>query len=190
MNLKEPKTQQTIIFVVVLLILLILFFRFPYSANSKKIKNLTVRRDSLQTEVQKAEAARAKLPELQAKIAQLEIQWENAKQMLPLAKEIPSLIQQVSNSGAKTGVSFLLFKPGSPVAKQLNYSEIPVQIKVSCGYHQLGRFLSNMGNLSRIVNVPRVKIKTGKDKSIDAELSAITYTVSKGKEVRRAPTHQ
>ena len=187
MNLKEQSNQKLLIFFVILvLILIVFFFVWPYKANRKELQALTDHRDSLQIEVQKAEAARARLPELQAKIARLEIEWEKAKEMLPKAKEIPSLIQQISNSGTKAGVSFLLFKPSTPIA-QANYSEIPVQIKVSCGYHQLGKFLSNVGNLARIVNVPSVKIKTGKERSIEADLSAKTYTVAKGKEVKNVP---
>lgn len=182
MNLREPKIQQTVIFFIILIVVLILYFRFPYSSSKNKIDTLTSTQDSLRIEVQKAEAARARLPELQEKIARLEIEWEKAKEMLPKEKEIPSLIQQISNSGTKAGVSFLLFKPSGPHPKQ-NYSEIPVQIKIQSGYHQLGRFLSNIGNLSRIVNVPEVKISAGGNRSIEAELSAITYTVARGKEV-------
>jgi|UniRef100_A0A7C4TJL3 type IV pilus assembly protein PilO len=182
MNLKEPKTQQAIVFLILMILVLILFFKFPYASNQNKIKSLEARRDSLQIKVQEAEAAKARLPELQARIARLEAEWEVAKEMLPQEKEIPKLIQQVSNSGTKAGVSFILFKPSGPVPKQ-NYSEIPVQMKVACGYHQLGRFLSNIGNLPRIVNVPSVKIVPGKDRSTEAELQAITYTVAKKQEV-------
>jgi len=182
MNIREPKTQKVIFFFFILIIVLVAFFYFIYRPNNQKLQQLTARRDSLQIEVQKAEAARARLPELQAKIARLEIEWEKAKEMLPKEKEIPSLIQQISNSGAKAGASFILFKPSGPQPRQ-NYQEIPVQIKVACGYHQLGRFLSNIGNLARIVNVPTVKIKAGDERSIEAELQAITYTVAKGKEV-------
>lgn len=189
MNLREPKTQKTLIFFVILIVILILFFRFPYTSRKNKINRLTARRDSLQIEVQKAEAARARLPELQAKIARLEVEWERAKEMLPKAKEIPSLIQQISNSGTKAGVSFLLFKPSGPQQKQ-NYSEIPVKIKIACGYHQLGKFLSNVGNLARIVNVPSVDIQSGKKRSIEAELSTITYTVAKGKEAKHGAPHR
>ncbi len=182
MNLKEPKTQQTIVFFVVLILVLILFFRFPFTSNQHKIKSLGAKKDSLQIKVQEAEAAKARLPELQARIARLEAEWEIAKEMLPQEKEIPKLIQQISNSGTKAGVSFLLFKPSGPVPKA-NYSEIPVQIKIACGYHQLGKFLSNVGNLSRIVNVPAIKIAPGKDRSTEAELQTITYTVAKKQEV-------
>lgn len=182
MNLREPKTQKVIFFIFILIVILVAFFYLLHRPNGKKIKQLTARRDSLQIEVQKAEAARARLPELQAKIARLEVEWEKAKEMLPKEKELPSLIQQISNSGAKAGASFLLFKPSGPQPK-VNYQEIPVQIKVACGYHQLAKFLSNVGNLARIVNVPSVKIKTGSERNIEAELQAITYTVAKEKEV-------
>lgn len=183
MNLRDRKTQQVVIFLIILIIVLILFFRFPYSANKAKVDELRSKRDSLQIEVQKAEAARIRLPELQEKIARLEIEWERAKEMLPKEKEIPSLIQQISNSGTKAGVSFLLFRP-STVTQRINYSEIPVQIKVTCGYHQLGKFLSNVGNLARIVNVPSIKVSVGKDRSCEAELRTRTYTVAKGKGVQ------
>ena len=184
MNMREPSTQKLLIFLVILILVLVAFFHFIHRPNRNRIKTLTEQKDKLQTEVQAAEAARARLPELQSKIARLEVEWERAQEMLPEAKEIPSLIQQISNSGAKAGVSFKLFKPSGPVA-QRNYSEIPVQIKVECGYHQLGRFLSNIGNLARIVNVPSVKIKPGNKRTIEADMSAITYTVQKQKGVER-----
>ncbi len=183
MNLRDRKTQQLLLFFVILIVILILFFRFPYKSNNEKLEGLRSTRDSLQIEVQKAEAAKIRLPELQEKIARLEIEWERAKEMLPKEKEIPSLIQQISNSGAKAGVSFQLFKP-SPTVTKMNYSEIPVQIKVTCGYHQLGRFLSNVGNLARIVNVPAIRIAAHKDRGVEAEMRTLTYTVAKGKGVQ------
>ena len=186
MNIRDPKTQQRILFFIILIVVVILYFRLSYTPNKNKIARLGSVKDSLQIELQKTEAAKARLPELQAKIARLELAWIKAQQMLPKDKEIPSLIQQISTSGTKAGVSFALFKPSGPIDRK-DYAEIPVQIKISSNYHQLGRFLSNVGNLSRIVNVPSIKIntKTG-DRSVDAELSTITYTVSReGKEVPR-----
>jgi type IV pilus assembly protein PilO len=185
MNLREPKTQQLIVFIVLMIVILVLFFRFPYTGNQKKIKDLADTVQVLRGRVQEAEAAKARLPELQARIARLEAEWDVAKEMLPQEKEIPKLIQQISNSGTKAGVSFILFKPSGPNPKE-NYQEIPVQLKVTCGYHQLGRFLSNVGNLSRIVNIPSIKIVHGKDRSTEAELRTITYTVAKAKEVPSA----
>lgn len=186
MNIRDPKLQQVVIFFIIIVVVLILYFRFSYTPSKQKIVRLNNKRDSLQIEVQKTEAARARLPELQAKIARLELEWEKAKEMLPKEKELPSLIQQISTSGAKAGVSFSLFKPGSPFPKT-DYTEIPVELKVVCGYHQLGRFLSNLGNLSRIVNIPSVRIATGGERSITAELSAVTYTVAKTKGVSSVP---
>jgi len=178
MNFRDPKTQQIIIFFIILVVVIILFLRLVYAPNKVKIARTMSERDSLQIEVQRTEAARARLPELQAKIARLELEWVKAQQMLPKDKELPSLIQQISNSGTKAGVSFSLFRPGS-ASDRKDYREIPVEINVTCSYHQLGEFLSNIGNLSRIVNVPKVTISPGDKRSIVAGLSAVTYTVSK-----------
>jgi Tfp pilus assembly protein PilO len=61
------------------------------------------------------------------------------------------------------------------------YTEIPFQLKVLCGYHDLGRFLSAVGNLKRIVNFPTAQMVTDKEDKIAVNLSAFTYTIPTGR---------
>ncbi|MEO0225522.1 MAG: type 4a pilus biogenesis protein PilO, partial [candidate division WOR-3 bacterium] len=171
MDLKNPQTQRNIFVILLLVVLFILFLKIPYANNSKVIQELEQRRVSLEEEVRKAEEAKAKLPEVEARYNQLMRAWEIAKEMLPPEKEIPSLLRMITNAGIKAGVSFVYFKPTDPVSKGM-YNEIPFQLKVICTYHELGKFLAAVGNLKRIVNFPTAKMTTEKEEKISVDMSA------------------
>ena len=50
------------------------------------------------------------------------------------------------------GLQFELFRPGSVVVKDY-YAELPIAIKVSGRYHDIGAFAGDIANLSRIVTL-------------------------------------
>lgn len=180
MDLKNPQTQRNIFIVFILILLFIVFLKVPYSNNNKRIKELDESRLSLEAEVRKAEEAKAKLPEVEARYNQLLRMWEIAKEMLPPEKEIPSLLKLITNSGIKAGVSFIYFKPEVASSKGM-YMEVPFQLKVMCNYHDLGKFLSAVGNLKRIVNFPTSKLTAEKEGRIEVLMSAFTYTLPSGR---------
>ncbi len=180
MDLKSPQTQRNIFVIVLLILLFILFLKVPYANNNKTIKQLDEQRLAIEAEVRKAEEAKAKLPELEARYNQLLKAWEIAKEMLPPEKEIPSLLRLITNSGIKAGISFIYFRPSDPVPKGM-YVEVPFQLKVLCTYHELGKFLSTVGNLKRIVNFPTAKMSPEKEEKILVDMSAFTYTIPTGR---------
>jgi len=68
-------------------------------------------------------------------------------------------------------VSFVLFRPASPQS-QTYYTQMPVEISVQGGYHQVGTFLAELANLRRIVTVSAVRLKTGNANDPNATTSA------------------
>ncbi len=182
MDLKNPQTQRNIFVIVLLVLVFIVFLKVPYANNSKAIQELDKRRVGLEAEVRKAEEAKAKLPEVEARYNQLLAMWEIAKEMLPPEKEIPALLRMITNAGIKSGVTFIYFKPDQPQTKGM-YSEVPFQLKVICTYHDLGRFLSAVGNLKRIVNFPTAKIEpeAKTEDKVSVNMSAFTYTIPTGR---------
>jgi len=180
MDFKNPQTQRNLLVIILLILGFIVFLKLPYANSNKRIQELDQQRLSLEAEVRKAEEAKAKLPEVEARYNQLQKAWEIAKEMLPPEKEIPSLLRSITNSGIRAGVSFVYFKPTEPAVKGM-YTEIPFQLKVLCTYHDLGKFLSAVGNLKRIVNFPTAQMATDKEDKIAVNLSAFTYTIPTGR---------
>ncbi|HAV42432.1 TPA: hypothetical protein DCX15_00235 [bacterium] len=75
--------------------------------------------------------------------------------MLPREKEIPSLLKSITIIARKNGIDLLRFTPQQVKSWEL-YDEMPIDISVKANYHDLGKFVNEIGHLYRIV-VPTVK---------------------------------
>lgn len=156
-----------------------LFFYLFYLPQSGKISELEKSYEELQVKLTKAKSAAANLKMYQEKYKEAQGKFRLVLQLLPDEKEIPSLLEDISKSGSHSGLEFMLFKPGQEVLKGF-YAEIPVEIKVTGGYHNLAMFFDKVAKLSRIVTVSKVSIqgiKGDKDASgyLQASCVATTY---------------
>ncbi|HWQ69645.1 MAG TPA: type 4a pilus biogenesis protein PilO [Patescibacteria group bacterium] len=121
-------------------------------------------------------------PRLAQEITLLEAELQRTVQQLPTEKEIPALLKRVAGLGQEADLDVTLFKPGTPVAKEF-YTEVPIQLKVTGTYHDLGLLFERLGRLERIVNVADLTIReatTGQRTggTIQAEFGVVTYTYS------------
>lgn len=88
--------------------------------------------------------------EVQEYVTQLEKQ-------LPGKAEMDALLSDINQAGLGRGLQFELFRPGSVVVKDY-YAELPIAIKVSGRYHDIGAFAADIANLSRIVTLHDLNI--------------------------------
>ena len=68
-----------------------------------------------------------------------------------------ALLTDINQSGLGRGLAFELFRPGSVNVKEY-YAELPIAVKVTGGYHDLGAFASDIASLSRIVTLNDMNI--------------------------------
>ena len=97
------------------------------------------------------------IPKYRAQKVELEKKLKNAVAQLPNQKEIPDLIDSISDVGEKAGLTLLLFKPGREVNKGF-YANIPIKMAVEGRYESLYDFSKKIGALPRIVNLSGMKI--------------------------------
>ncbi|HNR12489.1 MAG TPA: type 4a pilus biogenesis protein PilO [Thermodesulfobacteriota bacterium] len=90
--------------------------------------------------------------EFEAKLNRLKKHLDVMKAQLPDEKEIPSLLRTISSLGKESGLSFQLFQPRAEIQKDF-YAEIPVQIQMVGGFHDVADFFYKVGKLDRIVNI-------------------------------------
>ncbi len=84
------------------------------------------------------------------------------EKQLPGKAEMDALLSDINQAGLGRGLQFELFRPGQVVVRDY-YAELPISIKVSGRYHDLGAFAADVANLSRIVTLHNMTIATGKD---------------------------
>jgi type IV pilus assembly protein PilO len=100
------------------------------------------------------------------------------ERQLPGKAEMDALLSDINQAGLGRGLQFESFKPGQVVIKDY-YAELPIAIKVTGKYHDVGAFAGDVANLSRIVTLHNINVvPAGKDAgigSLSMEAMARTY---------------
>lgn len=155
-----------------------LFFYLVYMPKSAELSELKKNYEDLETRLLRAKADAKDLDKYQKLYEEAQGKFRLVLRLLPDNKEIPRLLEDISKSGRHSGLEFLLFKPVGEVKKGF-YAEIPVNIEVQGGYHNLGMFFDKVARLSRIVNVSDIKVKKksakGGEGTLHATCVATTY---------------
>jgi len=189
LDLKDPKTQKLLLIglgtaALVYLYVFADFVPFNYKARSKEIGILKAEYSQKANELSKAQQLVNRLPEMKREFALLNQRWAIAQELLPSQKEVASLLRKVTLAGQEAGVKFVLFKPGEPKT-QTYFTENPVEVKVTGGFHRTGSFFSEIAELSRLVNVSQLKLhgfdKGDVDDTVEANFIATAYTLAEGK---------
>lgn len=94
---------------------------------------------------------------------------------LPNKSEIESLLIEVNQAGLGRGLQFDLFKPQGEQVKDF-YAELPIQVKITGNYHDLGAFSADIAKLPRIVTLNNINITGTKDTlALEAVLKTFRY---------------
>lgn len=97
------------------------------------------------------------------------------EKQLPSRAEMDALLSDINQAGLGRGLQFELFKPGQVAAKQY-YAELPIDVRVVGGYHDIGAFTSDIANLPRIVTLNNLDIKVDDKNPGRLSLNAIAKT--------------
>ena len=95
---------------------------------------------------------------------------------LPNRSEIDALLTDINQAGLGCGLQFELFKPAAQEKMAEFYAELPIKIRITGTYHDMGAFASDVAQLPRIVTLNDVVIANDKGVlSLDAEAKTFRY---------------
>ncbi|MEP7329335.1 MAG: type 4a pilus biogenesis protein PilO [Betaproteobacteria bacterium] len=95
---------------------------------------------------------------------------------LPNRSEIDALLTDINQAGLGRGLQFELFKPAAQEKMAEFYAELPIKIRITGTYHDMGAFASDVAQLPRIVTLNDVAIANDKGMlSLDAEAKTFRY---------------
>ena len=115
------------------------------------------------------DALKKQREQVQQYVTQLEKQ-------LPSKAEMDALLSDINQAGLGRSLRFELFRPGQVSAKEY-YAELPIALRVSGRYHDVGSFASDIANLSRIVTLNNLSIgpTQARDGTLQMEATAKTF---------------
>ncbi len=96
------------------------------------------------------------------------------EKQLPSKAEMDALLSDINQAGLGRSLQFDLFRPGQIAVKDY-YAELPIAIKVTGKYHDIGAFASDIANLSRIVTLNNLTITPKVDGTLILDSTAKTF---------------
>lgn len=148
------------------------------SAQSEMLEQERNVEPGLKVEYQSKLAQAVNLSELKKQRIQVQEYVTQLEKQLPGKAEMDALLSDINQAGLGRGLEFELFKPGQVVLKDY-YAELPISIKVSGRYHDVGAFAGDVANLSRIVTLHNLQITSvtpGKEIAGPLVMEAIART--------------
>ena len=117
--------------------------------------------------------------------AEIEQAFGALLKQLPNKSEMDALLIDINQAGLGRGLAFDLFKPATTENFTEFYAELPVNIKVTGNYHDLGAFASDVAKMPRIVLLTDLKLDPPKDGVLGMEAVAKTYRYLDEEEVSK-----
>jgi type IV pilus assembly protein PilO len=172
-----PRQQRLILLAALILVIVALSYVFFYADRAALIANLSEQIESMVTERDKKKALAANLPKLKEQLQQLDGNLKEAMAKLPERKEIPDLLSSISTKAKESGLEVLVFRPRAETPREF-YAEIPVDIIVKGGFHNVTAFFDEVGRLTRLVNMNNIELKNAKASGEKMILEASTLATT------------
>jgi type IV pilus assembly protein PilO len=170
-----PAIPRNLLFAVVCIVVIAaLWFAWLKTVDEELLneqeREVTLREDYRKKLVQAVnlDALKKQLEQVQQYVSQLEKQ-------LPSKAEMDALLSDINQAGLGRSLQFELFRPGQVSVKEY-YAELPISVKVTGGYHDIGLFAADIANLSRIVTLNNLSISPIKDRDGFLTLDCVAKT--------------
>ena len=141
---------------------------------------------TLRADYQKKVAQAANLELLKKQREQVQQYVTLLEKQLPSKAEMDALLSDINQAGLGRSLQFELFRPGQISVKDY-YAELPIAVRVTGRYHDMGAFAADVANLSRIVTLNNVAVGSApsKDGALVMEATAKTFRYLDADEVDR-----
>ena len=173
-----PLLPKLASFLVVMILTVVLGWVFLLSDVKAALDGEVAHEPTLKQDYQGKLAQAVNLPELRKQKSQVEEYVTQLEKQLPGKAEMDALLSDISQAGVGRGLLFELFRPGQESVKDY-YAELPIALRVTGRYHDIGAFAADISNLSRIVTLHNLVVAapTGKDLggNLSMEATARTY---------------
>ncbi|MGC4029142.1 MAG: type 4a pilus biogenesis protein PilO [Steroidobacteraceae bacterium] len=171
----------------VLLSLLLLWF-VVWNNNKDELAQHEAEELNLRSEFRTKHAKAVNLDLYKQQLADIERSFGAMLRQLPGKTEVPNLLVDISQTGLAAGLEQQLFQP-MPQENKDFYAELPIKIRLTGSYHQMGEFVSGIAALPRIVTLHNVEIKPATKDAYDRlqlDVTAKTYRYLDDEEIAAA----
>ena len=138
--------------------------------DASKQKELTLRDTFLDKKKQAVD-----LDAYRKQLDDIEKSFGTLLKQLPSKSEMEALLKDINQAGLGRGLQFELFRPAANETISEFYAELPITIRVTGNYHDMGSFASDISRLSRIVLLNDIAMTQSPTGVLSMDAVAKTY---------------
>lgn len=147
------------VLVVVLVLIVAASWYFDWQDQLDRIQAETNKEEGLRKTFLTKKSEAINLPLYQKQLEDIEKQFGALLKQLPGKSEMDALLTDINQAGLGRGLQFELFRPAGGETRRDFYAELPIAIRVTGSYHDMGAFASDISKLSRIVTLENVGLQ-------------------------------
>lgn len=152
------------------------------SSSDEELNAELAREQTLKADYRKKLAQAINLDALKKQREEVQQYVTQLEKQLPSKAEMDALLSDINQAGLGRSLQFELFRPGQVNVKEY-YAELPIAVKVTGRYHDVGSFTADIAQLSRIVTLNNLVLAPNKDGLLAMEATAKTFRYLDAEEV-------
>lgn len=143
--------------VVLLTLPLAAYFVVFHTEMQSEIDAAISKNDKLQQDLKTAQAAEAIYQQDLQDLAERERNKRELMKILPVTTEYPAFLSALQSVANLVGVELRAWTPLEEVPEEF-YARVPMRVELNGRFHQVAKFLYNVGQLERIINMENLSI--------------------------------
>jgi len=108
-------------------------------------------------------------------LREIDTQFGALLKQLPNKAQMDALLVDINQAGLSRGLQFELFRPAPSENAREFYAELPITLKLTGNYHDMGAFAADVGQLPRIVTLNDVALGADKGGNLTMDVTARTF---------------
>jgi len=159
------------------LLLLIVFagYWFDWRNQLEELAQARNKEQELRTSFLDKQKQAVNLEAYRKQLAEIEESFGEMLKQLPNKSEMEALLTDINQAGLGRGLQFELFRPAQKESMSEFYAELPITIKLTGKYHDIGAFASDVSQLSRIVTLNDIALVPNKEGDVVLDAVAKTF---------------
>lgn len=178
-----PALPKLGLLLLLLIVILAVAYFFDWQGQLEELEAGRAQETKLKAEYVDKKKQAVNLDVLENQKREIETSFGALLKQLPNKSQMEALLVDINQAGLGRGLQFELFRPAQSETVRDFYAELPINVKVTGNYHDMGAFASDIGQLPRIVTLNDMNLNVGKDGTLTMDTIAKTFRYLDDEEV-------
>jgi type IV pilus assembly protein PilO len=170
---------------ILLVVIVFLGYWFDWKSQFEELEGARQKQEQLKITFLDKKRQAVNLETYRRQLADIEQAFGALLKQLPNKSEMDALLTDINQAGLGRGLEFELFKPAPQETMSEFYAELPITIKITGNYHDMGAFASDISQLSRIVTLNDINVAAAKNGALTMDAVAKTFRYLDEEEVAK-----